>query len=214
MKISIPKEIIPELPVAEFFGDIYVIDSVSKTNMAINALQKETMVGFDSETKPSFTRGKNNKVALIQISTFTDCFLFRINKMGMPLKLKEFLQNEAIKKIGLSLNNDILAMQRLTDISPKGFIDLQKLVSDYNIIDMSLQRIYAIIFDKKISKAQRLTNWEAMTLTPAQQRYAALDAFACLEIYDWLSRGNFIPEESQYIVNEEEETESNETEKI
>ena len=186
---------------------------MSKTNMAINALQKETIVGFDSETKPSFTRGKNNKVALIQISTFTDCFLFRINKTGMPLKLKDFLQNEAIKKIGLSLNNDILALKRLTDITPKGFIDLQKIVNDYNIIDMSLQRIYAIIFDKKISKAQRLTNWEAMSLTPAQQRYAALDAFACLEIYDWLNRGNFIPEESQYIVNEEE-TEDNETEKI
>lgn len=213
MKISIPKEIISELPVAEFFGNIYVIDSMSKTNMAINALQKETIVGFDSETKPSFTRGKNNKVALIQISTFTDCFLFRINKTGMPLKLKEFLQNEAIKKIGVSLNNDILALKRLTDITPKGFIDLQKIVNDYNIIDMSLQRIYAIIFDKKISKAQRLTNWEAMSLTPAQQRYAALDAFACLEIYDWLNRGNFIPEESQYIVNEEE-TEDNETEKI
>lgn len=213
MKISIPKEIISELPVAEFFGNIYVIDSMSKTNMAINALQKETIVGFDSETKPSFTRGKNNKVALIQISTFTDCFLFRINKTGMPLKLKEFLQNEAIKKIGLSLNNDILALKRLTDITPRGFIDLQKIVNDYNIIDMSLQRIYAIIFDKKISKAQRLTNWEAMSLTPAQQRYAALDAFACLEIYDWLNRGNFIPEESQYIVNEEE-TEDNETEKI
>lgn len=213
MKISIPKEIISELPVAEFFGNIYVIDSMSKTNMAINALQKETIVGFDSETKPSFTRGKNNKVALIQISTFTDCFLFRINKTGMPLKLKDFLQNEAIKKIGLSLNNDILALKRLTDITPKGFIDLQKIVNDYNIIDMSLQRIYAIIFDKKISKAQRLTNWEAMSLTPAQQRYAALDAFACLEIYDWLNRGNFIPEESQYIVNEEE-TEDNETEKI
>ena len=213
MKISIPKEKIPELPIAEFFGNIYVIDSMSKMIMAINALRKEAIVGFDSETRPSFARGQNHKVALIQISTFTDCFLFRVNKIGMPEKLKDFLEDESIIKIGLSLNNDVLAMQRFADIKPRGFVDLQKMVKEYYIEDLSLQKIYAIIFDKKISKSQRLTNWEAMTLTPAQQRYAALDAFACLEIYDWLSRGNFIPEESQYIVNEEI-IDVNETEKI
>lgn len=212
MKISIPKEKVSELPIVEFTGNIYVIDSMSKMNMAINALRKELVVGFDSETKPAFARGKLNKVALLQVSTFSECYLFRINKIGIPEKLKSFLEDKNIKKIGLSLNNDIIGLKRITDINPEGFIDLQKRVNEYAIVDMSLQRIYAIIFGKKISKSQRLTNWEAPTLTTAQQKYAALDAFSCLEIYDHLNKGLFEPENSPYIIHEIDN--DNETEKI
>ena len=185
---------------------------MSKMNMAINALRKEPVVGFDSETKPAFARGKLNKVALLQVSTFTECYLFRINKIGIPDKLQSFLEDTNIKKIGLSLNNDVIGLRRITEINPGGFIDLQKKVSEYGISDMSLQRIYAIIFGKKISKSQRLTNWEAPALTAAQQKYAALDAFSCLEIYTHLNNGLFVPEDSPFIVTENDN--DNETEKI
>ena len=203
MKISIPKNIISELPQVTFDGNIYVIDSMSKMSMAVNALRKEKLVGFDSETRPAFFKGKTNQVALLQISSLEDCFLFRTNKIGIPEKLKQFIEDESIKKIGLSLNNDFNAMGRFADITPRGFIDIQSLVKEYDIVDQSLQRIYAILFGKKISKSQRLSNWEAPTLTPAQQQYAAIDAHACLEIYNYLKSGQFAPELSPYIVNEE-----------
>ena len=203
MKISIPKNIISDLPQVTFSGNIYVIDSMSKMSMAVNALRKERFVGFDSETRPAFFKGKTNQVALLQISSLDDCFLFRINKIGIPEKLKQFIEDESVKKIGLSLNNDFNAMGRFADITPRGFIDIQDLAKQYCIADMSLQRIYAILFNKKISKSQRLSNWEAPTLTQAQQQYAAIDALACLEIYNYLESGQFKPELSQYIVNEE-----------
>ena len=203
MKISIPKNIISELTQVTFDGNIYVIDSMSKMSMAVNALRKEQLVGFDSETRPAFFKGKTNQVALLQISSLEDCFLFRTNKIGIPEKLKQFIEDESIKKIGLSLNNDFNAMGRFADITPRGFIDIQSLVKEYDIVDQSLQRIYAILFGKKISKSQRLSNWEAPTLTPAQQQYAAIDAHACLEIYNYLKSGQFAPELSPYIVNEE-----------
>ena len=203
MKISIPKNIISELTQVTFDGNIYVIDSMSKMSMAVNALRKEKLVGFDSETRPAFFKGKTNQVALLQISSLEDCFLFRTNKIGIPEKLKQFIEDDSIKKIGLSLNNDFNAMGRFADITPRGFIDIQSLVKEYDIVDQSLQRIYAILFGKKISKSQRLSNWEAPTLTPAQQQYAAIDAHACLEIYNYLKSGQFAPELSPYIVNEE-----------
>ena len=203
MKISIPKNIISDLPQVTFPGNIYVIDSMSKMSMAVNALRKERFVGFDSETRPAFFKGKTNKVALLQISSLDDCFLFRINKIGIPEKLKQFIEDESVKKIGLSLNNDFNAMGRFADITPRGFIDIQVLAKQFYIADMSLQRIYAILFNKKISKSQRLSNWEAPTLTQAQQQYAAIDAMACLEIFNYLESGLFKPELSQYIVNEE-----------
>ena len=137
--------------------------------------------------------------------------LFLCFWLPAPL-IKIIVQDKNIKKIGLSLNNDIIGLKRITDINPEGFIDLQKRVNEYAIADMSLQRIYAIIFGKKISKSQRLTNWEAPTLTTAQQKYAALDAFSCLEIYDHLNKGLFVPENSPYIIHEIDN--DNETEKI
>ena len=145
MKISIPKNIISELPQVTFPGNIYVIDSMSKMSMAVNALRKERFVGFDSETRPAFFKGKTNQVALLQISSLDDCFLFRINKIGIPEKLKQFIEDESVKKIGLSLNNDFNAMGRFAEITPRGFIDIQDLAKQYCIADMSLQRIYAIL---------------------------------------------------------------------
>ena len=83
-------------------------------------------------------------------------------------------------------------------LHPEGFIELQQMVKRYQITDMSLQKIYAILFQQKISKGQQLTNWEAPQLTESQQRYAAIDAWACLRIYERLLSGTFIPEQSPY----------------
>ena len=103
------------------------------------------------------------------------------------------------------MGDDFLALKRIRDIEPQGFIDLQDLVKEYSIVDISLQKVYAIIFGEKIAKSQRLTNWEAPTLTEGQIRYAAIDAWACTNAYHYLLQGNFHPEESPYILSEEEE---------
>ena len=96
-------------------------------------------------------------------------------------------------------------MRRLEpELDPQGFIDLQEYVKYFHISDISLQKIYAIIFGERISKTQRLTNWEAPTLTEAQQTYAAIDAWACLRLYRRLRSGNFHPDESPYIVDRAE----------
>ena len=126
-------------------------------------------------------------MSLIQLSTEDICFLIRLNKFKiMPPALESFLRNEAIKKVGLSLRDDFHGLNSLTKISPGSFIDLQQYVVPFGIVDMSLQKIYAILFDKKISKRERLSNWEAERLTEAQQRYAALDAWSFLRIYNFL----------------------------
>ena len=128
-------------------------------------------------------------MSLIQLSSDNVCFLIRLNKLKkIPLSLEAFLKNKEIKKIGLSLRDDFHGLLSLTQISPGNFIDLQQYVVQFGIADMSLQKIYAILFGKKISKRERLSNWEAVALTEAQQRYAALDAWSCLRIYQFLER--------------------------
>ena len=203
--IAISKETVAEMPVVEYPGGtstITVVETPAKARMALRELTRARIVGFDTETRPSFTRGRVHKVALMQLSTEEHCYLFRLNKMGIPASLRSFLENPEVIKIGLSVHDDFSVMRRVSpDLDPQGFIDLQEYVKYFHINDISLQKIYAIVFQEKISKNQRLTNWEAPTLTDQQQIYAALDAWACLRLYRTLRSGRYNPDESPFIVD-------------
>lgn len=189
--ISISKDQLAALPTMTYPAEITVVDSAAVAHSALRVLAREKLIGFDTETRPAFRKGLKHKVALMQLSTADRCFLFRLNKIGICAELKAFLENPAITKIGLSVHDDFNVLRRSGDIDPQGFVDLQDTVKGYGITDISLQKIYAIIFGERISKSQRLSNWEADTLTKAQQDYAALDAWACLNIYQHLKAGAF-----------------------
>ena len=187
---SITKEEIAAFDIEEFNGRIFVIDTPNKADQAIKYLSGFGSLGFDTETRPTFRKGSLNNVALIQLATDNRCYLFRTNRIGFSLSLIRLLSDANIRKIGLSLRDDFIGMSRRMKFTPQGFIDLQKMVSEYDIADIGLQKIYAILFQKKISKSQQLSNWEAEELSEAQKKYAALDAWACLKIYEKLCRTN------------------------
>ena len=194
------------MPQVTFTGRIHIVSAISQVKSAVTALRKFPVVGFDTETRPCFRRGERHPVALLQLSTPSDAFLFRLNKTGVTAPLKQFLEDETCVKVGLSTTDDFHQIARLCDCQPAGFVELQQLVKEYSISDMSLQKIYAILFQRKISKGQQLTNWEALQLTEAQQQYAAIDAWACLQIYEYLQSGAFVPQQSPYwheLVEEE-----------
>ena len=204
--VSTPKTIIPDLPRFTFEGRIEVIQSESEAIRAVRALKGAPLLGIDTETRPSFRKGEKHKVGLLQVSDRDICFLFRLNIVGMPDMLKSLLENENITKIGISLKDDFGMLGKITDTNPHGFIDLQKVAPTYGISDASLQKIYAIIFDRRISKSQRLTNWEAEELTHAQQIYAAIDAWSCLKIYNYLELNGFDPTQSKYYNDDTHQT--------
>lgn len=177
------------MPREQFSGRIIVINREKELDKALQYLAAYTEVGFDTETRPSFSKKTHYKMSLIQLACDDTCFLIRLNRLKtVPASLEAFLKNEKIKKIGLSLRDDFHGLHGLTNISPGNFIDLQQYVGQFGIKDMSLQKIYAILFGKKISKRERLSNWDADILTESQQLYAALDAWSCLRIYQFLER--------------------------
>lgn len=187
IKNTVSKAEVAALDKEQFQGRIYVIYTEADANKAVDYLNRQQMVGVDTETRPSFKRGLVHKVALLQISTEETCFLFRLNRIGMPPSLQEFLTNDVLK-IGLSLKDDFMMLQKRKKVHAEegNWIELQEYVGRFGIDDRSLQKIYANLFGKKISKAQRLTNWEAETLTEGQMIYAATDAWACVKIYKCL----------------------------
>ena len=197
--VTISKGALAELPACEFPGKIFIVDSLDKLPRAIEILKSSPLIGFDTETRPSFKKGQQYKVSLVQLSTPEVCFLFRINQIGFPVELKQILEDDSILKIGVSIHDDFHNLAKITEFTPQSFIDLQSYVKDFRIIDNSLARIYAILFNQRISKGQRLTNWEAESLSEAQQAYAALDAYACIKIYNHLKEGKFNPQTSPYL---------------
>lgn len=182
-KPRITKEEVNQMPVVLFDGQITLVDKASMVESAVEKLFECDVVGVDTETRPSFSRGTYHRVSLLQISTETHCYLFRLNKTGLHPKLAAFLASDKITKIGLALRDDFAGLSKLYPFKPQNFIDLQSIVAQYGILELGLQKIFAVIFGRKISKSQRLTNWESDTLNEQQQRYAATDAWASLLIF-------------------------------
>lgn len=196
--VSISKQELAELPSASFDGRIILVDSEDDARNAVEELRNQDIIGFDTETRPSFKRGQSNDVALMQLSSRDTCYLFRLNHIGFPAAVKDLLEDGNVLKVGLSIHDDFHNLHKRYPLEPAGFIDLQDYVRQFRIADSSLSKIYAIIFGNRISKSQRLTNWEADDLSVHQQSYAALDAVACVRIYEFLSDRRFHPEKSKY----------------
>lgn len=179
----IDKTTIQSLPLASFEGDVIIVDTPDKIQEAVDYLGSFTVLGVDTEARPSFKRGVHYPTALVQVATEERCYLFRLTHVGMPRELAAIFANSNICKVGLAFKDDLNGLRRRRDFKPANCVDLQSLVCKYGIMELGLQKIFAIIFGKKISKSQQLTNWENSHLTSEQARYASTDAWATLSIY-------------------------------
>ena len=184
---TISKEDVAALPPIVFGGEIVVVDTLAELEMACQYLAAQRVIGFDTESRASFQKGVVNRISLLQLSTDERAYLIRLCKVRLDKKLLKILETNKITKIGLSLDGDMRELGTLQKLRPRGFIDLQKIVPQYGITDLSLLKIAGIVLGRRISKAQRLSNWEATQLTEAQQLYAATDAWVCTEIYKRLT---------------------------
>lgn len=171
-----------------FNGRIEVIYTVTQAERAVDFLLSQPLLGFDTETRPAFSKGQHYKCSLLQVSTPNICFLFRLNSIGMCPAIVRLLSDRQVTKVGLAWNNDLLGLHQLGDFEAGSFVDLQGLVKEIGIEDQSLVKIYANLFGERISKAERLSNWERDILKDSQKLYAAIDAWACVKIYEEVMR--------------------------
>ena len=202
----ISKDLLQWMPLAAFEGEVIVVDQPEQVAEAVAYLRTQPIVGVDTEARPSFQRGIHYPTALVQIASHERCYLFRLTHIGMPQELADFFADEQICKVGLAFKDDINGLRRRRNFTPANCIDIQKMVPQYGILDLGLQKLFAICFGKKISKTQQLTNWENSHLTPEQARYASTDAWATLLIYeDLLQHERLAPEEVSELQRAEKE---------
>ena len=191
-------------------GKIVVINTPSEAETAVDYLLSQDVLGLDTETRPSFTKGKHFKCSLLQVANKSICFLFRLNHTGLTPALIQLLEDKTVKKIGLSWHDDINSLHKIGEFKIGHFIDIQDQVKDIGIEDLSLQKLFANLFGQKISKRQQLSNWEADILSDRQKVYAATDAWACIKIYEELIR---LKETNDYeLIIQEKDNENNTSE--
>ena len=188
---SISVEELARLETVDFSGPIIVVTDMDEDFAeAMDYLRKQTVIGFDTETKPSFTsNAPRHHVALLQLSGEEKAYIFRLNQMGLPAPLASILSDAAIIKVGAAVKDDVRGLSHYRKFVPRGFVDLQSIVSEYGIVDKSVRKMSAIILGKNVSKTQQLSNWEAQQLSGAQLKYAAIDAWVCREMYLKLKSG-------------------------
>lgn len=199
------KSEITQLPVVSFPGRIIVVLSEAEADKAVDYLLSRPLLGLDTETRPAFRKGQNYKVSLLQVSTEDTCFLFRLNHIGLPDSVLRLLTDTKVTKVGLSWHDDLCMLRRRREFTPGQFVDIQNLTGQLGIEDQSLQKLYANLFHEKISKGQRLSNWEIETLKDAQLMYAATDAWTCINLYEEICR---LEQTKDYLLVAEEEPEA------
>ncbi len=187
---KISKEELLELPLKQFEGDIVMVETPKMAKIAVKYLQDFDVIGFDTETRPSFRKGDNHQVALLQLATNEKAFLIRVQKVGLSQGIRELFINSDILKPGVAIRDDLKVLQKIQNFRPAGFIELQEIARQIGINDFSLKKLCAIILGFRISKSQQLSNWESDQLTEQQLLYAATDAWASLKIYEKLEQVN------------------------
>ena len=185
---KVDKKTIATFPTVNFPGRIVVVLSATEAERAVDYLLSQPVLGFDTETRPSFKKGVHHKCSLLQVSAADCCFLFRLNYIGMCPAVKRLLEDTKVTKVGLAWSNDAHGLQELGEFKMGTFVDLQDMARKIGIEDQSLMKLYANVFGERISKREQLTNWERDVLEDSQKRYAAIDAWACVRLYSEFKR--------------------------
>ena len=189
---SITKAEVMEKPLAAFEGKVVIVQTDAQINEALDEINQFSAVGFDTEARPTFKKGQIRNVSLIQVATDEKVYLLRLLPAALNDKLIEFLENEDLVKIGIGLNDDYNLLNRLRSFRPQGFLDLNKEVAELGAQSIGARNLAAMILGIRISKSAQTSNWENQTLTPKQIRYAATDAWICLEIYQQLRNWGYL----------------------
>ncbi|MDE7344260.1 MAG: 3'-5' exonuclease domain-containing protein 2, partial [Alistipes sp.] len=176
------------LPAIEFRGEIRIVDHERDIAEACKYLAQQPLLGFDTETRPSFRPGVAYRVSLLQLSSPERCYLFRLNKIPLAKPILQLLADRNILKIGADVSGDLRSLRQIRHFRDEGFVDLQTIAPEWGIAEKSLRKLSAIVLGQRVSKAQRLSNWEAAALTDKQRLYAATDAWVCTRIYERLQR--------------------------
>ncbi len=182
-KRKITKAEINELPLIAWEGDIQILETIEAMEAAVAELVKETHLGFDTETRPTFKKGEYYPPALIQLATEQCVYLFRISKTESLAPLLPILESPDILKTGVAIKDDVKELRAMEDFQPDGFVEVADITVKLGYENRGLRALAGLLLHGRISKAAQVSNWARPELDAKQIRYAATDAWISREIY-------------------------------
>ena len=182
------KEEINNCPIRKWNGPVHIIRSSERMINAVEQLSRETILGFDTETRPAFNKGQKYLPSLLQLAGENSVYLFQLKHLGLQEPLIKILADPAVIKAGVSLAHDLRELKKLTPFAQAGFVGLGKMSKEKGIKNHGLRGLAAVVLGLRISKSAQTTNWAKDELTQSQMRYAATDAWVGRELYLQLSR--------------------------
>ncbi|TVP53007.1 MAG: 3'-5' exonuclease domain-containing protein 2 [Mongoliibacter sp.] len=190
---KISKEEVNELPLGQFEGEIILVETDEQIQEAADELSRHSLIGFDTETRPSFRKGVQYQVSLLQLATSEVAYLFRLHQIGLPLSIKRILESKRIVKIGAAVLDDLRGLKKISvGFQPNSFFDLNDELKKVGFHNVGVRNLSAMVLEVRISKSEQVSNWEAPELTEKQMLYAATDAWVCLEVYKKLQYQGYL----------------------
>ncbi|OSM02277.1 3'-5' exonuclease [Magnetofaba australis] len=180
---KVPKQEINDLPVCAWMGDVHVARDSDETAEAVEVLSRETVLGFDTETRPAFRKGVSYPPALIQLAGANAVYLFQLSQIEDLRPLQALLSDAAVLKTGVGLIQDVKQLQEVAPFTPGGFVDVGEAAARNEVASRGLRSMAAAFFGVRISKRAQCSNWANDVLEAYQIRYAATDAWISREIY-------------------------------
>ncbi len=196
-------DFVATLPLVKCPHEIVLIETPQQIDDAIEEIKQESILGFDTETRPSFSKNQHNKVAILQLAGKNKAWIFRLKPLADSLEnIYKILENPDIKKVGLAVQGDIKALSQRLKFEAGGFIDVSKYSTSIGIINTGMKNLAALFLGVRVSKSSQMSNWEAEELTQKQIDYAATDA--------WMSRWLYLEvkkviEQKRYDIEPEPE---------
>ena len=189
---KLSKNEINSLPQIQFNGDVEVLSSNDNVQAAVNHLMNYDLIGFDTETKPTFVKGPLNPPSILQLACIDKVYIFQLDNESLYKKLFPILSNENITKCGVSVDRDLIELMYLSPFDPLSFVDLGNIARDYDVPHHGLRGLVAMFLKHRISKGAQISDWSKTVLSPSQITYAATDAWISLKLFEAFEQNDLL----------------------
>ena len=189
---KLSKNEINSLPQIKFNGDVEVLSSNDNVQAAVNYLMNYDLIGFDTETKPTFVKGPLNPPSIMQLACIDKVYIFQLDNESLYKKLFPILSNENITKCGVSVDRDLIELMYLSPFDPLSFVDLGNIARNYDVPHHGLRGLVAMFLKHRISKGAQISDWSKTVLSPSQITYAATDAWISLKLFEAFEQNDLL----------------------
>ena len=179
----ISREEMIELPIRRYEGSVRLVAAPPDLQRAMQDIGQESVVGFDTETRPAFRPGESYPPSLVQFATAGAVYLLQVQQQDYSAAMREIFSSAKVIKAGVSVTDDLRNLKKLFEFEERAVVDLGKVAKRHGLKQTGVRNLAGIFLGTRIPKGAKTTNWAARRLTPQQIAYAATDAWACRELY-------------------------------